>query len=157
MYLLLPWQSHGPKHLTPLCVNRAHPASPPLPVLGKLAWVCAALLWGGLDSPEGWLVRGRTVGCGRGLASSQISAPSLLPVEACFETALPRELGTRVPIGAARSFPLGCLNSAWCFVLPAPSHPQKAAALVACASPAGPHGLGSAGPSWCQAEDCDSP
>lgn len=122
MYLLLSCQSHGLKHLPPLYMCRAHLSLCPSAGPGKAGLgVCGLALWRLVDSREGWLVQGPTVGYGRGLASSHTSAPSPWPVEASFQTALPQESGTRVPIAEARPSPLGCRDHACCFVLPAPS------------------------------------
>lgn len=108
-----------------------------------LAW---GRMWDGLPSGRprpgggGWLLQGHTARCGGGLACSKTSVPP------------PSSRGTtRVPLGAARPFPVRPLL---CLARCKP--PSESGCPVAGTSPAGPHGLVSVGPSWGQAGDCDS-
>lgn len=73
----------------------------------------------------------------QGLPSSKTNVPSPLPAEAAFPAFLVLGGVNQGSFWSSRAFPVGCLNSAWSFVLPAPSHPQIAAAPVVCASQLG--------------------
>lgn len=141
MYLLLSWHRHCLKHLSPWCM-RPPPQSFPLRGLWKACLGVCGLAEGDSDgwiligkprlNRVGWLVQGHSVG----VAAPRPVPPlpphprllSLLSNNQPPSPTAPRDC-EQVPVGAARPFPLGCLDPTWCFVLPAPRHPQKAAAL----------------------------